>query len=528
MVDTANRGSVPAARLVKLSKSFVRGQPVLRDVTLDVLPGEVHGLAGANGSGKSTLVKIMAGYHRPDAGAVVVGGQPLAMPIRPQQAHAAGVRFVHQEKGFVAGMSLLDNMCLGRGYPVGPGWKIRWRQEARSLALELERHNVRADLSMDAADLSVAMQAKLAVIRALRTQAGEERHLIVLDEPTAAMAGDEAYALGRWLREVARRESLGVLFICHRIEELLEVADRVSVLRGGAVVATLPTSATSSEQVVEALVGTSPGAMYPSQSRRPASDQALAVDGLNGPTVRDVSFSVARGEIVGLTGVQGSGFEEVPYLLFDRERGGQGVLSLGGTRASLGESAIADHIRRGMAMVPADRPKNSLAADLTVRENVMQPRLQQFWHRGILSLAAEKRSTAEVVRRLRVTPPGTETRISSLSGGNQQKLVLGKWLTLGPQVLLLHEPTEGVDVVSKREIFRIMGEQARNGAALLISSLEYEDLAHICDRILIFGGGSVRAELPGGDVSGDDVMHAAYAASLGAAGGSGARVTWSV
>lgn len=521
-MDTAS-ATVPAARLTGVSKSFVRGQPVLRSVSLDIWPGEIHGLAGANGSGKSTLVKIIAGYHRPDAGSVAIGGRVLPQPIRPQHLRAAGVRFVHQEKGFIAGMSVLDNMCLGRGYVVGAGWKIRWKEEARRLARELERHQVAVALSADAGELPVAVRAKLAIIRALYQEAGKERHLIVLDEPTAAMAGEEASALGRWLREVAGRESLGVLFIGHRIEELLEVTDRISVLRSGAVAATLDSSSATSEQVVEALAGTSPGAMYPAPSHRPGGGALLAVEHLRGPALHDVSFSVAAGEIVGLTGVQGSGFEDVPYLVFDRERGASGTVTVGDAAVSVGRAAIVRHLRAGLVMVPADRPRNSVAAELSVRENVTQPRLRRFWRRGLLRIAAEKRDTVGITARLGVVPPGTENHVSALSGGNQQKVVLGKWLALSPRVLLLHEPTEGVDVVAKREIFRIMSEQASAGSAVVIASIEYEDLAHVCDRILVFGGGSLRAELPGRLSSGKDVMLAAYAASLERAPGTGPR-----
>lgn len=525
-MNVKDDGLMASASLVDISKSFVRDQPVLRDVSFDVLQGEIHGLAGANGSGKSTLVKIMSGYHRPDAGEFIVGGRRLPVPIRPQQVRAAGVRFVHQEKGFVAGMSVLDNMCLGRGYTVGLGGRIKWKQEARALERELERHNVKVSLAADAGELSIGTRAKLAIIRALYKTAGEERQLIVLDEPTAAMAGDEALALGHWLRETAQRESLGVLFICHRIEELLEVSDRVSVLRGGAIVATFRSSSATTDEVVEALVGTSAGALYPAAPGTTGSEKSLEVTNLTGRSVRGVTFSVSRGEVVGLTGVQGSGFEEVPYLLFDSEQVVEGTATFGGTEIDLRKSTIARHLKRGVAMVPADRAKNSIVADLTVRENVTQPRLHKFWRMGLLRKSAERRDAAEIVRRLRIVPSGTETKASSLSGGNQQKVVVGKWLALTPKVLLLHEPTEGVDVMAKREIFRIIAEQARNGTTCVIASLEYEDLVHICDRILVFGNGQIFTEVPGHVRSAEDVMRAAYTASLGAAGASGTQARW--
>jgi ribose transport system ATP-binding protein len=519
----------PKLEIRNASKSFMTGRPVLSGVNLSVMPGEIHALAGANGSGKSTIVKILAGYHSADEGSeIFVSGNRLSLPINPHEIRQAGVRFVHQDNGFIAGMSVLDNMCLGRGYSLGPVWKIRWKEERRSIREELNRHNVFVDLDADAKTLSVAVKAKLAIIRALYCRSGEALTTVILDEPTAAMGREEATGLGTWLRELAGREGLGVLFIGHRPQELREIADRVSVLRNGQIVATFNSSEVSNEEIVEALVGSRIGSFYPARKNALRDPNAvLEVEDLSGPRVSNMSFSLYPGEIVGVTGLQGAGFEELPYLLFDSQRGATGKLVRRGVEVDLSRTPISDHISRGMVLVPGDRANNSIVTDLSIRENITQPKLRQFIKGGLLRSREESNDAQRVAQAFGVTPVSLETRLGALSGGNQQKVVVGKWMALSPEVVLLHEPTEGVDVLSKREVFRLLAERAASGAAILISSIEYEDLAHICDRILVCGHGRIRMELKGEAVTGDDVVRAAFQASL-EDDSEEERVTWSV
>lgn len=509
-----------------LSKSFVHGRPVLRNVNLAVERGTVHALAGANGSGKSTLVKILAGYHTPDEGEIRVKGMAVSLPVDPQKIRRAGVRFVHQDNGFVAGMSVLDNMCLGRGYSYGVGWKIRWRSEAETISEALEHHNVPVDLRADAGSLAVSTKAKLAIIRALHTRPGEERNVIVLDEPTAAMGHDEAVALGDWLRELARKEGLGVLFIGHRPQELREISDAISVLRNGEIAGCFTPDTVSNEEIVNSIVGAEIGSFYPSRQQEQAGRPLLELRGASGDSLAGVNLSLHAGEILGVTGLQGSGFEDLPYLIFDRRPGARGSLVVDGEAVALGRSTPAEQLRRGVALVPGDRLRQAAVADLTVRDNVSQPRLRFFRRAGFIRRRLESRDAAKVSAELGVTPPNSEMKLTWLSGGNQQKVVLGKWLATAPRVLLMHEPTEGVDVGAKREIFAILSERARQGVGVLVASIEYEDLANICDRILVFGNGEVRNELKADNLSGAEVMRAAYAASLTGAGPESAKVRW--
>ncbi len=520
-------GVMPPALLVAgLEKAFIAGRPVLRDVNIEVAQGEVVALAGANGSGKSTLVKILAGYHQADLGEISVGGTRLSTPVRPQQVRAAGVRFVHQEKGFVSGMSVLDNMCLGRGY-AGTGRRIRWQAERADVATELHRHNVPVALDADVAYLSPAERAKLAIIRAMHTRPGEQRRTIVLDEATAAMAGDESRALGAWLRDLAVEQHLGVLFIGHRPEELREVADRICVLRAGRIARTFSAGEATDDGIAEALVGAPMQSFYPPLPRSDRSaGAALDVHGLAGGPVRHMSFSVDSGEIVGITGIEGSGFEQVPYLLFDPTAGGSGTMTVDGGQSAVGRTAIGAQLRRGVALVPSDRARRGFVGGMTIRENVVQPRLSRFRRAGFFSSERERSAARSVIDLFQVVPATTEAKLATMSGGNQQKVLLGKWLATDPKVLLLHEPTEGIDVATKREIFRILGEQKAQGRAVLIASIEYEDLAHVCDRVLVVGQGRLYTQISAREASGSDIMRAAYAASINGGTDRDARTVW--
>lgn len=528
-METESEVSTVQLEMKNVSKSFVRGRPVLNGVNFDIARGEVHALAGANGSGKSTLVKILAGFHEPDFGAeILVGGKLLSLPINPLDVRRDGVRFVHQDNGFIYGMSVLDNMCLGRGYSCGRGWKIQWKEERESLKADLRRHNVFADLDVDAEELSVPEKAKLAIIRALHKRPGEEIKVVVLDEPTAAMGREEAAGLALWLRELSSREGLGVLFIGHRPKELREIADRISVLRNGELVATFKSQEVTSEGIVEALVGSRIGSFYPSRKDDIGSKPpALLVENLSGGSVVNMSFSLSAGEIVGITGLQGSGFEDVPYLLFDSERKARGTMVQDGRKVSISESSISSHLKRGMIFVPGDRKSNSLSIDLSIRENITQPRWKYFIKRGLLRKRREIEATQEVMRAFGVTPVGADSKAGLLSGGNQQKTVVGKWLAMSPRVILMHEPTEGIDVAAKKEIFNILVSRATEGTAILVSSIEYEDLAHICDRILVCGHGELQAELNGSGITGEDVVRAAYAATLSSEQEGAQHVKWS-
>ena len=507
-------GAAPAIRLRNLRKSYIERVPVLAGVDLDIPHGSVTALVGANGSGKSTLVKILSGYHAPDKGSRIwINGQQIDGAMHPEVARAAGMRFVHQDSRLVSGVSVLDNMLVGAYHP-GFAGRVRWRSERASVHGLLDRWNISVDLDADPGELSQATVAKLAVLRALRTESDERISALVLDEPTAALGNDDSHELLTWVRELAAREGVGVLFVGHRLPEILELADRVAVLRGGRVVVEEESASIDQAGLIRHIVGAPIESFYP-QREEPAGDEhALAVEGLTGGRVRDIDFHVNRGEIVGITGLAGSGFEDVPYLIVDPTTDATGAVAIAGQSIDLKHTTIAERAGFGLSLVPADRKNRALAVDLSLRENLVLPRLKQFAHAGRLSHAAEHTDTITVLRRFGVRPADSRLPASSLSGGNQQKVVLAKWMTIKPAVLLIHEPTQGVDVGAKADIFRLIAESADEGLSTVLVSVEYEDLAHLCDRVLVVSDGRIVAELHGGQLTTENITAAALMGTL--------------
>ncbi|MCU1607274.1 MAG: Monosaccharide transporter ATP-binding protein family [Modestobacter sp.] len=505
--------SAPAIRLRDVVKTYVVGIPVLSGVDLDVPHGLVTALVGANGCGKSTLVKILSGYHAPDKGSQIwINGQEVEGHVSPEAARAAGLRFVHQDSTLVHGLSVLDNMLVGN-YRTGFGYHIRWAAERASVQAELDRWHIDVDVRDDPRDLPLATVAKLAIVRAMRTTGDEHLSGLVLDEPTAALGRDDAREMLTWTRELAAREDVGVLLIGHRIEEILSAADKVAVLRSGRIVAEQASAELTRERLVQHIVGRPVDAFYPDRSGTVSDSAALEVAHLRGRGVADLSFSLARGEVLGVTGLPGSGFEDVPYLLMDPASGAQGQLRLGGEDLDPQRSSIATRVDRGMALVPDDRKRRAIATDLSLRENLCLPRLRTFIRRGLLHRSEEATEAERLIDEYGVQASGSRVAASSLSGGNQQKVVLAKWMSTRPSVLVVHEPTHGVDVGAKADIFQLLASAAEAGMSTVIVSVECEDLAHLCDRVLVMGDGHVAAELSGSQLTTDQLTTAVFMAA---------------
>ena len=504
-------GDQPAIRLRNIRKSYIEGIPVLVDVDLDIPRGQVTALVGANGSGKSTLVKILSGYQAPDAGSeILIGGRRVEGGVHAEEARAAGMRFVHQDAMLVPGVSVLDNMLVG-AYRTGFMGRIKWRAERRSVQEMLDRWGIDVDLDRDPGELPLATAAKLAVIRALRTEPGEHISALVLDEPTASLGKADSEELLSWVRELAQREDVGVLLIGHRIDEILGTSDRVAVLRAGRIVVESPAAELTPELLVNQIVGAELESFYPERDAAAEADEgiALRVRGLSHHRLREASFEVRRGEILGVTGLVGSGFEDLPYALVDPELKAEGTMSIGPTEVDLRRTSIAERLALGLALVPADRKNRALALDLSLRENLVLPRLRSFARRGGLDRKLEHTDSIEVLGQFGVRPSDARLAASSLSGGNQQKVVLAKWMTVRPSVLVIHEPTIGVDVGAKSDIFKLIADSAAEGLSTVVASVEYEDLAHLCDRVLVIGDGRIVAELSGEALSTESITAAA-------------------
>lgn len=381
----------------------------------------------------------------------------------------------------------------------------------------LDEWDLKISPDVDAGSLTAATVAKLGMLKAIRMRPGDEPvHVVVLDEPTAALGREDATELLTWLREMAERRGVGVLFISHRVEEILTYADRVAVLRGGRIVADVPVDGLEADELVAHIVGRSLDAYYPDRDARIGGPR-LVVDGASGGGIKELSFAVRAGETVGITGAPGSGFEDVPLLLVDPEIATGGTFAVDGDVRPLVRTPIAQRSALGVVLVPSERKHRALAVDLSVRENIALPRLRAFRRRGLHRLNRERRDAELLVRRFGVSPASSAPAASRLSGGNQQKVVLAKWLSTEPKVLIVHEPTQAVDIGAKAEIFQVLAETAQRDVATVIVSVEHEDLARLCDRVLVVRAGRVVAELAGRALTGERIAAATFGAAVPAA-----------
>jgi ribose transport system ATP-binding protein len=509
----ANPQTVLSARNV--SKTF-SGRTVLRSLDLDVRRGEVHGLLGQNGSGKSTFIKILAGYHAPDDGATLaVAGQPVALPLDPSEPHVLGLAFVHQDLGLVPEMTVLENLRVG-SFETGFGWRIRWRRERQHVREALARFGLehvspRAEIGT----LRDVERAMVAIVRALERVRGHPGGLLVLDEPTAYLPRDGVERLFHAVRTAAAAGH-GVLFVTHRLEEVRALTDRVTVLRDGAHVETADTASLNERELIGRILGRSLGDLYPS-AHHMRGEVALDVRGARGSVVRSFSLRAHRGEVVGLTGLLGMGQEQVPHLLFGSQRATAGELELDGRRRDLARMSPRQAIAAGIALLPANRLREGAAQAATMTENVTLPTLPAYFSGGVLNHRRERREVAAKLREFQVVPPEPGRVFAKFSGGNQQKALLAKWFATGPQILLLHEPTQGVDIGAKQQIFARIRDVAEAGGAVIIASVEYEDLAHLCDRVLVFRDGEVVAELSGGELTEHRIVEQCFASERVAA-----------
>jgi ribose transport system ATP-binding protein len=493
---TLNAGSV--LTLEGLSKVF-QGQRALDQVGLELRRGEVHALLGQNGSGKSTLIKILSGYHSPEPGAkAMLRGEPLELGSA-EAAHAGGLRFIHQDSTLVDGLSVAENLALGGEYT--SRWWVSDRREADVAAEQLARYGVVVDPSMPAANLSPAQHTMVAIVRALRDGVAQQG-VLVLDEPTATLPGPEAARLFDVIRTI-RNHGGTVLYVTHRLQEVFAIADRVSVLRDGRRVATEAVGDLGHDRLVQLIVGRSVDSLYPSPPPL-RDDVALEVKGVAGGSVQDLTLTLHRGEIVGLTGLVGSGIEQALHLIFGAQAPDRGQVTLDGVR--LGEASPPASIRAGLAFAPADRKRLSGIASWTLAENVTLPRLSSRGPLRWMGVQRERSETTRWLERLNVVPAASDAMFSSLSGGNQQKTVLARWLRCGASVYLLEEPTASVDIGAKGAIYESLAGVAEAGAGVLITSTDVEEVCSICDRVMVMREGRVAAVLHGDDRTEERVL----------------------
>jgi ribose transport system ATP-binding protein len=483
----------PALWTSDLSKTF-GDRTVLFPFTMSVEPGEIHALVGQNGSGKSTFIKILSGYHSPDAGGECrVSGESLEF-ASPQASRRLGLRFVHQDLGLIGTSSILDNLAFTRGYATR-GRTIRRSVEHQRAVEALALVDMHNDPRQLVSSLSAAQKTGVAVARAI--QGGQEAaKVLVLDEPTATLPAEEVEHLHTMLKGAVSR-GLAILYVTHHLDEVFRLAHRVSVLRDGQLVESSAVDQVDRQTIVHRLIGSELEAVH--RDRAPqgvarSGERRLDVVGLTTDTIHDVSLSVSAGEIVGVYGLTGSGRESLLGAIFGASPREGGRVNASGKDLPAVKPGAA--IAAGVGYLPPDRKASGGFMHLTATENVTMARLRPFWQRGFLRNRAEEFEAQAWFTRLQVSPAtGIKAILASFSGGNQQKLILGKWLRLAPHVLLLDEPTQGVDVGAKAELHRQIMQAANSGAGVVVASSDVEELASLCDRVLIMRNGVVTAEL---------------------------------
>lgn len=505
-LEPSLNGRPHALRATSVSKRFGPTR-ALDEVSFELERGTIHALLGGNGSGKSTLIKILAGVENADDGQLELGAGN-AYDLRsmvPAEARAAGLRFVHQQSSTFPEMSIAENLALGARFETGRARQIRWREVKRRAARVMDRFQINGRPDDLLSDLSPAMQTMVAIARALQDQADLNHGVLLLDEPTAALPEVEVRLLLEALRRYADAGQ-SIVFVTHRLEEVFAVADRATLLRDGRMVDTITPEQVTRDRLVELIMGTAV-AQVTRTSSEVRGPVRLDVRGLTAGAVQALDLTTRSGEIVGIAGLIGSGRSSLLRALAGALPALSGEIWLDG--ASLSLSSPRDAIGAGLAYLPEWRGAFAFP-ELTVQENLSISHLSAYWRRAYLDLRAERRAAEALLDSFLVKAASADAPLQSLSGGNQQKVLLARCLAREPRVLLLDEPTQGVDVGARAEIHGLIQRAARRGATVLVASSDFEELAAVCDRAIVLRRGSRLAELAGVQLTADRLHDLAH------------------
>ena len=485
------RGSRTALAVRSLSKTYA-GTLALDALDLDLRPGEIHALLGGNGSGKSTTIKILAGVVTPDpGGTLTIKDEDVpAESWTPARAHAAGLRFVHQQAAVFPDLTVAENLALGAGFPRGLGGRVDWAVLNRRTAELLAKYDVPATPKAPLRTLRAADRSRVAIIRALQDLVEGDEGVLILDEPTAALPDREVEHLLDALRAYADNGQT-ILYVSHRLDEVLSVADRITVLRDGRKVATVEAKGLTEAALIELIVGRPLERAFPTPRVEATDDAALVVRGLVGGPLQGVDLTLRRGEVLGIAGLLGSGRSELLRMIFGAYPITAGSLLLNG--ASYRPETPDAAMKAGVAYVPEDRQSDALLPTCTVRHNLSAGHAGHYFRRLLFRHGEERADSQRSISDFLIRVNADSQPIEALSGGNQQKVVLARWLRRHPKILLLDEPTQGVDVGARVEIYQLVRRATAAGTSVILVVSEPEELARASDRVAVLRGGRITA-----------------------------------
>jgi rhamnose transport system ATP-binding protein len=486
--------------LVNISKAFA-GARALKQVSFDLNAGEVHALVGENGAGKSTLVKVVTGAHFPDEGTITLGGREVR-DLDPVRARRLGIAAIYQQPALFPELTVAENIAIGLDSS-GPWQRIDWRRRTERARALLDRIGAKINPQADVRSLSMPEQQLVEIARAL----GAEAQIMIMDEPTASLADKEVDRLFRVICDL-KAHGVGIIYISHRLEELQSIADRVTALRDGVLVGTRRMNEVSRAELVRMMVGRELSTVFPKVQLEPGA-VVLEIDrlGCRASGIHSISLAVRAGEILGLSGLVGAGRTELARTLFGLTPADSGTIRLRGQPVTIDSPARA--VALGIAYVPEDRRRHGVILEMSTAANTTLATLERIARFGLLDFRKERATAERLVRRLGIKAPGLDAPVGNLSGGNQQKVALARWLAADPGVLILDEPTQGVDVGAKAEIHRLMGELAARGLAIIMISSELPEILGMSDRIAVMHSGTVVDVLDRAGASQEAIMERA-------------------
>lgn len=488
--------NAPRLELRGVEKSFP-GVKALSNVNFSVRRGTVHVLCGENGAGKSTLMKIINGIYQPDKGQIFMDGREIQIH-NPIEARKYGISMIFQELNYIPEITIEQNMFLGCE-PVNKLGAVDWK-EIRKRTLELmKRENLHYSPETKLKDLTVSDIQMLEILKAV----SYDSDVIIMDEPTSAITNREVEVLFKKIADL-KSKGVSIIYISHKMEEIFKIADEITVMRDGSVVDTRPTSQLDIDTVISLMVGRKITNVYPKE-KLPIGDIVFEVENLTqGQRFRNISFNIRAGEIVGFAGLMGAGRTEVARSVFGLDPITAGKIKIKGKVVKV--KSVRDSIQNGMVMLSEDRKRYGIVPIRSVKENVSLPNLHQFIYKGRLYAKKEASAVKAICDRMRVKTPALDTTVDSLSGGNQQKVVLAKWMLRNPEILILDEPTRGIDVGAKFEIYKLMTDLAREKKAIIMISSELPELLGMCDRIYVMAKGKITGELASPDFTQENVI----------------------